>query len=204
MEFFNDIDPNDVEIPSIPLFFYNSDNYNMIRIGKIILFYKFLCRNIKFCNADNDLKFHIIKDLERSCYHETLKTARDYDVINQWNIEEFVYIYHIKCGNVLSYLTHEENDPVDVNKFINKMLSINDYAKKFPTLTHLDLYPSIYEKLQQRRKAGEQKKIKYSEMYKCPRCKKSWSIIANRYNRSLDEGVNLMITCAWCGHERPG
>lgn len=204
MEYFDNIETDDVVIPSIPLFFYDSDNYNVIRIGKVILFYKFLCRNKKFNNSDNDLQFHIVRDLERSCYHETLKTARDYDIINQWNIEEFVDIYHIKCGNTLSYLNHEENNPNDVNKFIDKMLTIDGYAKNFPILKHSDLYPIVYEKLHQRRNAGEQKKIKYSEMYKCPRCKRSLSTIANRYNRSLDEGVNLMISCAFCGYERPG
>lgn len=204
MEYFHDTDSNNITIPSIPLFFYNSDNYNIIRIGKVILFYKFLCKHKKFCNANNNTQFQIIRDLERSCYNETLKTARDYDVINQWNVEEFINIYHIKCGRVLAYLTPDENNPNDVNKFIEKMFSNSNYAKKFPTLKHSDLYPSVYEKLQQRHKAGEQKKIKYSEMYKCPRCKRSLSTIANRYNRSLDEGTNLMITCAYCGYERPG
>lgn len=204
MEYFEHINIDKIKIPPISSSFYKNSNYTLSRINKIILFYKFLCRHIKFNKLDKRKQHKIIKTLERVCYHHTLHKARIYDIINKWSNDTFDNLYHFICGRVIAYLNYEETNPDDVHKFIIKIINKYDYMKKFPILEYKDLYPEIYENTHKRHLAGEQKKIKYSKMYSCPKCKKKLSTIANRYNRSLDEGVNLMITCVYCGFERPG
>ena len=204
MQHFLNTEIDKVQIPSISSSFYKNDNYNFVRIGKIILLYKFLCRHIQFSKLDNNKKHKIIKTLERKCYHQTIKISKLNDILNDWNVEEFNDLYHIICGRMIVYLEYTETDPNDVNKFIINMINSPEYVNKFPTLLHKNLYPKIYEEIEKRNIAGKQKKVKYSKLYKCPKCKKSLSTLANRYNRSADEGVNLMISCVYCGFERPG
>ncbi len=204
MEHFIRADIDEVEIPPISSSFYKNENYDLIRINKIILIYKFLCRHIKFNTLIYRKKHKLIKRLESSCYNETLQTARIHDIINKWNDDEFIDLYHEVCGQVLAHLNYEETIPKNANKFIFSMIHSKDYTIKFPTLKHKDLYPETYEEVEKRHAAGEQKKTKFSKLYKCRVCKESLSTITNLYNRSADEGVNIMIKCVHCGFERSG
>lgn len=204
MENFIDISIDEIKIPIISRYFYKNPNYPVPRIGKVILFYKYLCRHKAFASINLEKMHDIVKSLERSCFSDTIKKSRENDLINRWDNEEFEDLYHYICGRVIVYLDYKETVVENVNKIINSLINENGYAKKFPTLTHKDIYPELYKSIIERQTAGDQKKIKYSKLYPCPKCKKSLSTISNRYNRSLDEGMSLTITCVYCGFERCG
>jgi len=191
-----------VEIPPTSSYFYGHKNYPIIRIGKIRLFNKYLCRHKTFAKLENKKQHSIVKDLERSCFRLTIQKSKDNGIVTTWTNEEFDDKYHHECGRVLSYLNHKETDSKLVDTNINNLINVAGYAVSFPTLTHKDFYPELYKKIDKHQNAGDQKKVKYSKLYYCRMCKRSLSTVANRYNRSLDEAINLTITCVYCGFER--
>ena len=59
-------------------------------------------------------------------------------------------------------------------------------------------YIKIDEKINKRN--NQESKIKYSELYRCRKCKRNQTTTERRYARSLDEGVDLTIICLFCGN----
>lgn len=189
-----------VKVPPISSEFYH-EKYHDNRLAKVILFYKFLCLHEKFANLTDNKKKEIIKNLEKSCYSFTLEKAKNTKIPCKWNDDDFTNLYHDICGRVIGYLSIHDNNFNDANKFINNLIDNPEYSKKFPRLSHKNLYPEEYLTLEERNMADKQITVKTSKLRTCPKCKRKSSITKNRYNRSLDEGVNLTAICLWCNYE---
>jgi len=242
-DFYSELDIYDIEIPVISAYFYKDPKYSNERLGKIFLFYRYLCKHIRFSGISSENKHEIIKNLEKTCYVNTIEKAKKQDVDCKWSNEDFEFIYHTVCANVLSHLSYDDavfaidvrsvesklklntsykvssqesisfNDSlVSINRFINELiddpsidaitgLPIHLIAKEFPNRTQKELYPKHYKNILKRQTADQQIVVKTSQLHTCPRCKNRQSTVVNRYNRSLDEGVNQYATCYFCGCE---
>ncbi len=178
--------------------YFSSKKYIFNRLQEIELFYEYLFKHKLFVEEKENIQFEIIKNLEKSCYKNTLNKARKKNIQTNWSNKEFIFLYEIICGRVLAYLSHLDTNPIEVDINIRNLLDDNSLAEKFPFKTHKDFHPNEYKKLYNRNNSN-QKIIKFSKLRKCPRCRENISTVKNIYNRSLDEGTNLMATCLECG-----
>ena len=143
-------------------------------------------------------KEFIIKNLERGCLNRTLKKAKTHNIRCVWTDPKFIDLYHSICYKIAINL--DPDSPVQSDhmkkKIINGEYKISDVAN----LTSKELCPTKYEKIDQKieRRTNVDRKIKYSELYRCRKCKRNQTTTERRYNRSLDEGVSLVITCVYC------
>lgn len=81
---------------------------------------------------------------------------------------------------------------------LNNRIDANDAAN----LSSRDMCPKLVEKIENRisLRTNLERKIKYSELYRCKKCKRNQCTTERLYNRGLDEGVSLMISCGYCGN----
>lgn len=197
-------------LPSIPnhkrplITKYYIKPYNRYRRAKLIMFIYVLEQHTEFCNLPTEEQYLLVENLERSCLNYTLDKAKEYNNPIKWNNETFQNIYTTICAKISSNIDQTNNvqNTFLTSAILNKTVNI----KELPRMTSQDLYPEKYKSVLIKLEASKNVKqtIKTSAMYKCKRCHKSECTIENRYNRSLDEGVNLTINCVACGHEWNG
>jgi DNA-directed RNA polymerase subunit M/transcription elongation factor TFIIS len=142
---------------------------------------------------------YIAKNLERACLNKSLKKAMSCNIRCIWENLKFVDIYHDICYKIAVNI--DENSLIQSDyikkKLVNSIITINDIVN----MSSRGLCPKKYEKFDKKiKKRSEVKqKIKYSGLYECPKCKRTRCVMENCYNRGLDEGVSIKITC-FCGH----
>ena len=83
-------------------------------------------------------------------------------------------------------------------KILNKDVNLQEVAN----MSSKELCPKKYEKIDQKinKRTNLELKIKFSELYKCSKCKRNQCTTERRYARSLDEGTDLTIHCLFCSH----
>ena len=84
------------------------------------------------------------------------------------------------------------------NKILNNDVDLQNVAN----MKSKELCPKKYEKIEKKinQRNNLERKIKYSELYKCRKCKRNQCTTERRYARSIDEGVDLTVTCVFCSH----
>ena len=184
----------------LPLELYKPP-YNSFRRAKIMLFGSSLSQYDEYKQLSNQEKITLLKQIERACYNTTIDLAHNENIIPSWDIEEFCNVYHSICYKISVNLDSAGlvNNPSFAKALLNGQISIS----MLPKLTSREMFPQKYTKILQRMEASKNAShtIKISRMYKCRKCKESRCVIENLYNRALDEGVNLHITCVNCGYE---
>lgn len=145
-------------------------------------------------------KEFIIKNLERGCLNRTLQKAKTHNIRCVWPNTKFVNLYHSVCYKVASNLDIKSvvNSTYIKDKILTQSLKVSEVAN----MSSKELCPVKYEKIDRKisKRTNLERKIKFSELYRCRKCKRNQCTTERRYNRSLDEGVNLMIHCGFCGH----
>jgi DNA-directed RNA polymerase subunit M/transcription elongation factor TFIIS len=200
----------DREYPnSIPLdyrIFYNNNpdnynnNYNDIRRLKLIILSDILGKYEFFNNMKYSDQTLMIQIIENSCLNEAIRKATEYNIHCIWSNDIFVNGYHSICYNIFTNLDIDSTVKSYslMNMIKDNTINLNEIAK----MTSIELCPEKYtiinEKINQRNNA--ERKLKYSELYHCRKCKKNQCTLEKRFNRSLDEGVNLTVNCLFCGH----
>jgi len=146
----------------------------------------------------------ISKKIEISCLNTSIIKANENTIRPIWENEIFVLLYHSICYRVSINL--DEHSIVNSGYLKNKIISNKLDIYNISTMTSLQLCPhknqSIKKKIDKR--SNIIINLKYSELYRCKKCKRNQTTTERRYNRSLDEGVNLTITCTFCGHQWNG
>ena len=173
-----------------------------IRRAKLILFRSILREYEEFTKWDSDTLWEYVRRMEVACHNSTVHKAYDENVICSYDDELFCSLYHSICYRVSSNL--DKHGLVQNKTLISRLLNGDITIKNLPMMSSVELYPEIHEDIIARVEASKHVKVthKISALYKCPRCKKQECRVSdNLYNRSLDEGVNLVITCLHCGHE---
>ena len=125
--------------------------------------------------------------------------ANEENIPPLWDQDLFRDIYHAICYKILSNV--DAHGTVKNHKLAKDIIFGNLNIASLPKQTSQELYPDKYaevlDKIEKSKNATHT--VKTSAMYKCRRCFKSECVIENRYNRSLDEGVNLSVQCVSCG-----
>jgi DNA-directed RNA polymerase subunit M/transcription elongation factor TFIIS len=153
-------------------------------------------------------QIHIIyntaRKIEIGCLNQTIEKADEYNIRPIWEDNEFLLLYHGICYKLSVNL--DEDSAIKSDYMKNRILSNDIDLYKIAKMTSKQLCPSrnisIENKINKRTNVTIN--LKYSELYRCKKCKRNQATTERRYNRSLDEGVNLTITCTFCGHQWNG
>lgn len=145
-------------------------------------------------------KEHIVKQLERGCLNRTINKSKLYNIRCIWADARFVDLYHNICYKLATNL--DENSSINSEYVKNKILRNEFDLQDVANMSSKDLCPDRYEKIDKKinQRNNLDRKIKYSELYKCSKCKRSQCTTERRYARSLDEGTDLTVICLFCGH----
>jgi DNA-directed RNA polymerase subunit M/transcription elongation factor TFIIS len=169
--------------------------YNMQFIKKVIL------EISDYLNTPYLTKDKIVEKLERGCVNRSIDKAKSYNIRCVWSDERFVNLYNSICYKVSSNIDpdSEVHSTYIKNKILRNELNLETVAD----MTSKELCPKKYEKIAKQidQRINMKRKIKYSELFHCRKCKKNQCTTERRYNRSLDEGTNLTVKCMFCGHE---
>ena len=117
-----------------------------------------------------------------------------------WSEPKFVNLYHNICYKLAINLDSDscvKSESIK-KKIINQEVQLQDVAN----MSSKELCPKKYEKIDQKinKRTNLERKIKFSELYKCSKCKRNQCTTERRYARSLDEGTDLTVHCLFCGH----
>jgi DNA-directed RNA polymerase subunit M/transcription elongation factor TFIIS len=155
----------------------------------------------EYLNTPYLTKDKIIKKLERGCINRAIIKSKSYNIRCVWSDERFVNLYNSICYKVASNIDPESE--VHSTYIKNKILKNELDLTKVAEMTSKELCPKKYEKINKQldQRINLQRKIKYSELFHCRKCKRNQCTTERRYNRSLDEGTNLTVKCMFCGHE---
>lgn len=155
--------------------------------------------NCSWDEEDFEFIYHV------TCGKTLAHISRDDAIVSANNVDKLGYIVSEMNLNTSNPNKSTNDFLKNVNKFINLLIEdsseTNEMSKKFPNMTQKELYPEHYTDALKRQTADRQIVIKSSKLRTCPRCKQKQSTVKNRYNRSLDEGVNQIATCYFCGCE---
>jgi DNA-directed RNA polymerase subunit M/transcription elongation factor TFIIS len=145
--------------------------------------------------------FYIAEKIESGCLNRTIDKSRYYNIRAIWETLKFRELYHDICYKVAVNI-----DPSSVIGSIHLINLIKNKTVDFVNIANLSsktLCPEKYEKINKKinLRVNQEVKVKYSTLYRCFRCKNNKCTSERVYNRSLDEGVNLRITCTVCYNE---
>jgi len=174
--------------------------YNSIRRAKIMVFAISLQKYDQFIKMGLNDKTSIITSIERSCFNHSIDVAYMENILPSWDVELFSMIYNNICYRVCVNISPNEilnNDELGL-KILNKEISI----EQLPKLTSIEMFPKNHKDILDRMEQSKNAKtsIKTTNMYKCGKCYSTKCTMEQLYNRSLDEGVNLKLTCVKCSH----
>lgn len=175
--------------------------YNRLRRAKLILFGNVLSEYSKFNDSTYDERLKIIDAIEKSCKNQTIEKAQETNIVATWVNDLFCELYNGVCYRVSSNL--EKNGLVANPTFANDMLNDKQSLNNIANLTSVEMYPDRYEIIRKRIQLSKEieQTMKTTSLYTCGKCFEKKCTYENLYNRSLDEGVNLKLTCVNCGHE---
>jgi DNA-directed RNA polymerase subunit M/transcription elongation factor TFIIS len=145
-------------------------------------------------------KEYAVRKLEKGCLNRTIQKSRVHNIRCVWSEPKFVDLYHNICYKLASNL--DVNSCVNSGSIKQKILNGDVKLQNVANLSSKEMCPKKYEKIDQKinKRANLDRKIKFSELYKCRKCKRNQCTTERRYARSLDEGTDLTIHCLFCGH----
>jgi hypothetical protein len=186
-----------IHFNSLDLLFFEYP-YNVIRRSKVILFDSLLSEHEIYKALTQEKKTLLLKEMELSCYLYIIDKAYENNIMASWDNEMFSDMYHSICYKISSNI--EKGGIVDNESFAISLIEGNIDPSKIPSMTSIEMFPQKYQITMQRIEASKTivKNVKTSALYHCHRCKQNKCSMENLYNRSMDEGVNLKITCLNC------
>ena len=189
----NELLPNRL---TLPIYFYEEKNYNDFRRVKVMLFSDICNSYAEFKVLSLEDKFKLVRRVERSCYNAAVFKADEEDIRNTWSNQVFFDMYNTICMKISTNL---EDSRSLFLKVLNKEIS----TKKLAFMSSQELRPEMHAKIMQRISDRRNQVIQFKEcnLYRCSKCGSKKCRADKLYNRSLDEGVNLEVTCTDCGHK---
>ena len=145
-------------------------------------------------------RIKLMEELELGCMSRALTQSKKFNIRSIWSNDAFVDLYNEICYKLAVNL--DVDSPVKSTYLINLILNNDIKAIDAANLTSREMCPKLLEKLENKIKlrTNLERKIKYSELYRCKKCKRNQCTTERLYNRGLDEGVSLMISCGYCGN----
>ncbi len=191
-----------IEIP-LPLWAYEPP-YNRMRQAKLLLFISSFSPYDRFKQMSVDQKLSLVQRLERACYNYTIARCNEENIIASWDTSLFCDTYHSIC-----YKVSVNIDPTSIvgnDRLGGDILEGRAEIKNVPRMSSIDMFPEKHRDYLASIEASKNVELstKTTSLYRCRKCHMNKCTVRNRYNRSFDEGVGLLVTCQNCGHEFAG
>lgn len=184
---------------SLSIHFYK-DTYNYFRRSKLIMFGVLFMDYEIFKVKDKCDKNALITKIENSCLNYTNTLSNEKNISIKWTNDQYLSVYHITCNKIASNIDLQGS--IKNIKFANDIINYNLDIDNIPYMDIIEIYPDRYkailEKIELSKNVVENKKE--MTIYRCGKCGHHGTRMMNVYNRSLDEGTNVRITCNKCQH----
>lgn len=143
---------------------------------------------------------NITFQIEKSCYNKAISVSKKNNIKCDWDNLNFTNIYNNVCYKVATNI--DPNSIVNSDYILKKILNCEIDLSNIAFMTSRLMCPKKYVEFDEKiyKRSNLEIKIKFSELYQCKKCKKNQTTTERRYARSLDEGVDLTITCHFCGN----
>jgi len=172
--------------------------YSVQRRAKLMLISSVLREHDDFLKKSLDERFALVERIEKAIYKQLLADARIANIPTKWSNDLFVDLYTTITARIVSNLASWAG--VGNDYLYSAILHGDITVEILPSATSMVLFPDKHRSIIDKLEASKQVKFtkKTSSMYWCRKCHKNQCTEENLYNRSLDEGVNLTITCVNC------
>lgn len=152
--------------------------------------------------TDGDYK--IAKNLEISCYNDTILFADEKGFMKKWENATFKNTYIQKCISVFTNL--DPNSYIKNDKLLEKIKNGEIRAYRVGSLKPQELFPEHWKDIKEQKERKD--KLAYEirtehavkGMYRCKRCKGDSVTYYQLQIRSSDEPMTTKITCVTCGN----
>lgn len=138
-----------------------------------------------------------INNLERGVFNWSIQYANKHNIISEWSNEYFQLIYKNKLRSVSTNLSKTP-------KLIQDIADDKTLAKKFASLTHMDMVPSLWSDIIQQLKFANQAKLEttvesMTDAFECRKCHSRKTTYYQLQTRCADEPMTVFVTCLECG-----
>ena len=184
----------------LPVKYYDLP-YNTVRRAKLILFSSVFNQHDIFLAKPLEERFSWIERIERACSNYTIDKSKEVNIPTKWDNTDYQYIYTLVCAKIAANI--DQQNTVNNTYLCKAILDGEIDINVLPKMTSQELFPEKYKNVLSKLELSKnvERTVRTTAMHTCRRCKKSECTYENLYNRSLDEGVNLMVTCMSCGLE---
>ncbi len=181
--------------------FYTDSNYNFMRKIKAIILSDTLMYSHEYIDLPYNKKIQYLISIENSCFNETIKMSKKYNIRCDWEDDQFINIYHTTCYNLFSALNTSMN--AGSKNLLKRIFNGEVDLSKIASFSCRELCPEIYEDIAKRIEIRStlEENIKPTQLYFCRKCKKNTTTAQKVQNRSNDEGNSYHVTCLFC-HNR--
>ncbi len=163
--------------------------YNIVRRNKILLISTCLDSQELYEKMKSSERLELCAAVERVCYN--IIVGKGYI---PWQ-EAFTSAYE-SLTQQISLNIDKEITKQDFGKAIlSGEIKIDD---DLPNVLVSSENKEILSRIEYQRNL--ETKVKYSTMHTCSKCKNEKTTEQRHYNRSLDEAVNILVTCLACGY----
>jgi DNA-directed RNA polymerase subunit M/transcription elongation factor TFIIS len=192
------------EIIPLPVsVFYDSPEYTQQRRVSIINMNDTLQKYEQFAELDDERSLNILRGLESGCYSRAKAKAKECNISVDWYSDGFADIYITFCAKIMNLFY--EKDDMSISA-MNRLLSGDIAPELLSNMRITDICPEQHSKFLEslNERFNVQVIEKSSSLYRCKKCKKNQCKIERMYDRALDEGQSIKITCLFCKYSWKG
>ncbi len=184
----------------LSLDFYHDPSYNEVRRANLIILSDVLATRETFKKMSQKKQTNMLRDIEASCVNAAIRIADAENIRKIWSNPSFTYIYSGIFYRVITNL--DPSSDVGSDWLITKLESGEIAPFNLGYMSSRELCPVKYKDIASLigKKNNTIARRKFNEAYQCNKCKERKCITEKRYNRSLDESINLTVICTFCGH----
>lgn len=148
-------------------------------------------------------KKKISLNLEKGIYNFTIKTAKQKNIIRNWNNSTFIMLYVDKLKSIMINLNAKSSVE---NKDLLKKLKNGDFKPhELAFMSCQEMFPEKWKylvdaKIKRDKKEGEVDLSAATDEFFCFKCKKRKCSYYEMQTRSADEPMTTFVTCLLCGN----
>ena len=148
-------------------------------------------------------KKKISLNLEIGIYNFAIKTAKQKNIIRNWNNSTFIMIYVDKLKSIM--LNLNSNSSVKNKNLLKRLKNGAFKPHELAFMTHQEIFPEKWKylvdaKIKRDKKEGEVDLSAATDEFFCFKCKKRKCSYYEMQTRSADEPMTTFVTCLLCGN----
>ena len=148
-------------------------------------------------------KKKISLNLEKGIFNYTITTAKERNIVRNWNNSKFVMIYTDKLKSIMLNLSKKSS--VKNTNLLERLKKGEFKPHEMAFMTHQEIFPEKWKslinmKIKRDKKEGEVDLSAATDEFFCFKCKKRKCSYYEMQTRSADEPMTTFITCLLCGN----